>query len=136
MRWLLFNILFVASCAYAVRKGGPTERLTVAIFICARLATVLVRPSTPAHYYEFQWGIFVVDLITLIAMLAVSTGTQRWWPIWMSGLQGAALASHVVRLSPVVNAFAYFTVLALWAYPMLALLIIATWRTGRRATVT
>jgi hypothetical protein len=42
------------------------------------------------------------------------------------------VAGHVARASPIVMPYAYATILAIWSYPMLLLLIAATFRHQRR----
>lgn len=132
MRWILFNILFFGSCGYALRRGGPSERIAAIILALARAATVMVRSQRSDGFNTFQTGVFLVDLGEFVLLLALALGTKRWWPLWMTGLSAAAVVSHIVRLSPMVNSFAYYALIAFWMYPMLLLLIVATWRKGRR----
>lgn len=136
VRFLFFNLLFTASFGYAVVRGGAPERITAFLLLIARLLTIFVRSPAPATFTHVEIGIFLVDLGLFAALYTLSLVTTRFWPIWMSGLQGVSVLAHCAILVPPVNGFAYAIMVEFWAYPMLALLIVATRRHRLRLTRT
>lgn len=132
VRVILFYLLLGVSSLYALRRGGPSERITAVVLASDVLVTILVQYVGSGAYKRFQAGVFATDLTAFLLLLVVALLTKRWWPLWMAGLGGATVISHIVRLSPMVNSFAYYALIVFWMYPMLLLLIVATWRKGRR----
>ena len=66
------------------------------------------------------------------ALIVLSILSARYWPIWMTALQGCVALSHLVGFRRDIIAWAYGTMVASWSYMLLAILAIATWRHIRR----
>ena len=74
-----------------------------------------------------------VDLAVFVGFLWVALRSERFWPLWMAGLQLTAILGHVLKAIDVeLFARAYAAALVFWAYPMLLVLAIGTWRNQRR----
>jgi hypothetical protein len=133
VRWLAFNLMLLGCCGYALRRGGAPERLGSLIFLVAAALTVLGASPFGTRFHHVELGILVVDAAILFAFVALAIRSERFWPIWMAGLQTVEVLTHFARLvTPDIIPPTYGEAIALWSYPMLVLLAIGTWRHRRR----
>ncbi|MCM8732404.1 hypothetical protein ACFO8O_15680 [Hephaestia sp. GCM10023244] len=129
----VFNLLYVASCLFAMARGGAPERVGAGILILDfQLSHWLIAPLGAGRYLGVEWPMFGVDFGAFLALYALSLLSTRYWPIWMAAVQGCVALSHLAGLSPAVVPWAYGNFVALWAYALLAILGVATWRHRRR----
>jgi hypothetical protein len=115
--YLIFDPLFLACFAYAMWNGGAPERIGAAIFCAGVLLTLLEFPGVAAGFRTVETGIFVVDIVTLVAFLILALRAERFWPLWMAAFQALGTAGHLVKI---------------WSYPMLLVLALGTWRHRQR----
>jgi hypothetical protein len=128
--------LQLAASAYALVRGGAPERIVAVLMLVAYATSVLVQSQFPVRFHGVELGIFIVDCAMLAALLAVALRAERFWPIWMTGLQAVAVAAHLAKMvNPLVIPWAYAAMLAFWSHPMMLLLILGTWRHRRRMAV-
>ena len=129
---LLFAVLWLGACGYALARGGRPERITaVAFLVAAPLTTVTAHWAR--LYQAVEPSIFVIDLGLLAVILVVALWSARFWPMAMASLQGTDVLGHVARiLAPDTVPRAYYFVTAFWSFPMVALLGWGTWRHRRR----
>jgi hypothetical protein len=133
LRHGLFDILLLGTCGYALLKGGLPERLGALIALCGTLFTILVASTYLMRFRHVETGVFLVDLLVFAAFTCLADRSTRFWPVWIAGLQGATIIEHLVRLvAPGILPRAYMDAVALWSYPILALLLIGTVRHRRR----
>lgn len=136
LRLYLFVFLQLTVSIYALARGGMPERLVGGLMLVAFTASLLVQSQFPVRFHGVELGIFVVDCVMLAALLAVALRAERFWPIWMTGLQAVAVAAHLAKMvNPAVIPWAYAAMLAFWSYPMMAILVVGTWRHQRRMAV-
>lgn len=132
MRILAYNVLLFACFLYAMARGGAPERIGATVLLVGSLLTRALH-YTRQDFVSLEPALFAIDVAGFLAFLGLALAAERFWPICVTGLQGAALMSHIpVTLDDRNVAFAYAAVLALWAYPMLVLIIIATARHRQR----
>ena len=75
----------------------------------------------------------LVDVAVFLGFTWVALRSERFWPLWIAGLQLTAIFGHVLKAIDVqLFARAYAAALVFWAYPMLIILAIGTWRGQRR----
>jgi hypothetical protein len=129
----IFILLQLAVSAYALVRGGAPERIVAVLMWVAYVISILLQSQMPVRFHGVELGIFIVDCAMLAALLAVALRAERFWPIWMTGLQAVAVAAHMAKMvDPQVIPWAYAAMLAFWSYPMMALLAIGTWRHRKR----
>lgn len=133
MRHILFFIYLPLACGFALTRGGLPERIASVTILAGTAATLFVAPTLPYRFRHVEPGIFAVDLAMFLIFTGLALRSTRFWPIWIAGLQGATVVMHCARLiaSQVVPQ-AYMDAVALWSYPLIAILAIGTWRHGRR----
>jgi hypothetical protein len=49
-------------------------------------------------WYQPQYGIFIVDLLTLAALVVLAMRFDRYWPICAAGFQAVAVLTHLAFL--------------------------------------
>lgn len=130
--FVVFEALFVGTLAYAGLRGGAPERITALLFAVAYFLSLAQHAEHMNEFDRVNIGLFLVDLSLFAALYLLSLFTTRFWPIWMSAMQGLDVIAHVLPLVEPGPGYAYAIMVQFWAYPMQALLIVATWRHRRR----
>jgi nicotinamide riboside transporter PnuC len=129
----LFRVLLVLVALYALLRGKRDERQVGLIFVIGVIATELVLPPARERFASVETRLMIVDLAVFAGFLWVALRSERFWPLWMAGLQLTAILGHVLKAIDVeLFARAYAAALVFWAYPMLLVLAVGTWRNERR----
>lgn len=130
---IFFNLWLLVICGYAVIRGGAPERL-VAIFLAVAAATTfVVQRQASLVFHEVEIDILLIDVALLIALAVVALRADRFWPLWMIGFHGLTLMVHAAKAyEPNLVPLIYGLAVGKLAYPMLAILAVATWRHRRR----
>lgn len=133
---IFFELLWFATCIYAVARGGAPERVIGIAVFAAVVATNIVPYlwRKTAHFYTgVEFGIAVVDTALFIVAVAVAITSTRFWPMLLASMLGCELLGHLARpLGPDIIPPAYYVMVAIWGYPTLLLLVAGTWRHGVR----
>jgi len=134
MPWytILFYALLFGGLGYAVIRGGAPERLFALMCVAGFAVTLLVETPQPHAFRHVEFGVFFVDLAMFCALFVLSVFSTRFWPIWMTAMQGLTVLAHVMALMPEPSPFGYQAMEQFWSYLQLMLLIVATWRHRRR----
>ena len=128
-----FHLILVLTCGYALIKGRSDERWVAATCILASVATRLAISPLHQRYSGVEIGVFLVDVATLIAFTMVALRTQRFWPLWIAGLQLTTVLAHILKaIDTTLFPIAYAAAGRLWSYPILLILVVGTWRNSRR----
>jgi len=129
----LFRILLVLVALYALLRGKRDERQVGVIFVIGVIATELVLPPARLRFEGVETHLMLVDVAVFLGFTWVALRSERFWPLWIAGLQLTAIFGHVLKAIDVqLFARAYAAALVFWAYPMLIILAIGTWRGQRR----
>ena len=122
---ILFWSLCLGACAYALLLGGWEGRATTLIVLLASLATMAVNRWTSLHHRDDFWAstnqlVMMVDLATFLAMYAVASLSDRWWPVWVAAFQFNSVVAHIATIiDPAFSALLYQGYEGLWAIPLL-----------------
>ncbi|HEX9965917.1 MAG TPA: hypothetical protein VGB04_13160 [Allosphingosinicella sp.] len=131
--YIIFDVLFLATCIYAFWWGGAPERVGAAIYLMGVAFTQVAASGAASRFSSVEEGILAVDVAMLLALLVLTVRAERFWPIWVTALHAISTAAHAVRLSDAdVIPWAYAFALAFWSYPMLFLLALGTWNHQKR----
>lgn len=129
---ILFELLLCGSCGYALVRGTRDARIVAAVCIAASLASF----ALASRYSLMERGVLAVDLLALAAFTTVAMTSERFWPLWVSGLQLTAISGHLLKqLQSDLLPTAYAAALHFWSYPILIILAVAVWRSQRRQPV-
>ena len=127
-----FVVLFVV-CAYAFVRGRTDERAVAATCLAASIASVLVATQKASAYSHLEAGILLVDIGAFVAFTLVALKSERFWPLWVAGLQLTNSLAHLMKAVDLdLMPRAYAAAAVFWSYPILIIIIVGTWRSQRR----
>lgn len=131
MNVVVFNLLLLLVCGYALWRGGAPERIAAVLFAGAAAMTFA---SMYSYGFRAISGLYLlVDLALFVAIAALSLWADRFWPMWVAALQLIVLAAHGVRATnPELLPFIYYVATAKLAYPMILMLAVGTVRHRER----
>lgn len=132
--WVIFWILLVGTCGYALWRGGKYERIAASVFIAATFASFLSHSPVSGRYQGLEISDLVVDSTVLVAVVTIALTSDRFWPLWAAGLQLVDSMAHVMKfadaeLIPAV----YGAAERFWSYPILVILLVGAWRQHQRS---
>jgi hypothetical protein len=128
-----FWAFLLFTCGYALWRGRKYEQLSALIFIAASLVSVAAREPLHQRYLGIEVGDLVVDLVVLGALTAIALRSDRFWPLWVAGLQLTISMSHLLKaVQPDLVPLAYAAAERFWSYPTLLILFVGAWRQHRR----
>ncbi len=129
--WLLLGGI----AAYAFIRGRVDERLVALTCILATLITWLFNSPLSERFGRVENGVLVADLLALAGFTLVALRSDRFWPMWVAGLQLTTTMAHLFKAIEMdLMPQAYAAAARFWAYPIFLIIIIATWRGHRRRT--
>lgn len=131
--WVIFWIVLITSCGYALWRGRKYERVAAIVFIAATVLSLILHSPVQGRYHGLEISDLVVDTGVLVAVIAIALVSDRFWPLWVAGLQLVDSMSHLFKaidaeLLPAV----YGAAERFWSYPILIILFIGAWRQHRR----
>ncbi|NUS99895.1 MAG: hypothetical protein HOP96_02840 [Sphingomonas sp.] len=128
-----YSILFLV-CAFAFWRGRSDERIAAATCVAATFATNLVY-SPRGSFSGVEVGVFLVDAATFAAFTFLALRSERFWPLWLAGLQLTTVFSHMLKAVQLdLMPQAYAAAARFWVYPIFLIIVVGTWRSYRRRT--
>ena len=128
-----FHVVLLLVCGYALIAGKRDERVVAATCLLASLATRLMISPLSGRYSDVEMGVALVDVAAWAAFTFVALRSERFWPLWISGLQLTTSLAHILKaLDSDLFPIAYAAAGRFWAYPILIILAVGTWRRQRR----
>ena len=130
----VFRILLALVVLYAVTRGSRDERYVALICLFGAAVTTLVLSPLAERFQGVEMPVFAVDIAVFVGFLAVALRSERFWPLWVAGLQLTISLSHVFKaIEPNLLPLAYAAAERFWSYPTLVILFIGAWRQHRRS---
>lgn len=128
-----FRILLAVVAAYVLLRGRRDEREAGLVLVLGVIATHLVISPLKTRFASVETHVFAVDLIVFMGFLWVALRSERFWPLWIAGLQLTAIMGHVLKAVDIhLFSKAYAAAMVFWSYPIVLILAIGTWRSHRR----
>jgi hypothetical protein len=130
---VLFWLLLLVSCGYALWRGRRYERIAAVVFLSATIFSILGHAPVHSRYVGIETTDLIVDTAVLFAVIGIALVSDRFWPLWVAGLQLVDSMSHVMKavdatlVPPVYAAAERF-----WSYPILGILLVGAWRQHHR----
>jgi len=132
----LFRILLALVSLYALLRGRRDERLVSLILVAGVIATEFALPPVQERFRGVESTLLLVDSAVFLGFLWVSLRSDRFWPLWVAGLQLTSILGHVMKaIDSELFSRAYAAALVFWFYPMLLVIAIGTWRNARRTRI-
>jgi hypothetical protein len=130
---LTYWILLLAVSAYAFARGRLDERLAATICIAATVLTHIVHSPWRERFSSVEVGVLLVDAFALVAFVAIALRTDRFWPLWVAGLQLTSTLAHFLKAIELdLMPHVYAAAARLWVYPIFLIIVIGTWRASKR----
>ena len=130
--WLLLTI----TCGYSLWKGRSDERMAATVCIVASVVSVLVLSPLAKRYSGVETGELTVDLLVLAAFTYIALRSERFWPLWIAGLQQTASMAHILKSIEIgLMPEAYAAATRIWSYPILLIIAVGAWRNHKRHQV-
>lgn len=131
----IFLTLLVLSCGYAMWRGNRDARLVAMACCLATLATHFAIAPLRERYSSVEVGVLIVDSMTLLIFVLVALRSDRFWPLWVAGLQLTTAIGHLLKgVNIELLPHAYGAALRFWSYPILIILAVGVYRHHRRAS--
>jgi cyanate permease len=128
-----FRILLAFVAAYVLWRGSRDEREVGIVLVLGVIATHLVISPLKTRFASVETHVFAVDLIVFMGFLWVALRSERFWPLWIAGLQLTAIMGHVLKAVDIhLFSKAYAAAMVFWSYPIVLILAVGTWRSHRR----
>ena len=132
-RLLLFRALMYGVCGYALFRGKTEARIVALVFLIGDFATLALRSPLAPSYSSVETGVFAVDVACFLAFTYAAMISDRFWPLWVSGLQLTTSFGHVLKaIDSHLLPIAYAAALRFWSYPILIILAVGVWRSHQR----
>ena len=129
----LFRIMLAIVALYAFLRGRRDERIVSGIIVIGVIATHLVISPVQNRFAGVESAVMTVDLLVFVGFLWVALVSERFWPLWIAGLQLTTIIGHVLKLmDTTLFPRAYGAALVFWSYPIVLILAVGTWRSERR----
>lgn len=130
---LQYWIVLLAVSAYAFARGRRDERAAALVCIVATVATRFVHSELTVRFARMEPGVMLVDILALFAFTAIALRSDRFWPLWVAGLQLTTIMSHLLKSVHLeLMPYAYAAAARFWVYPIFLIIVIGTWRGQRR----
>lgn len=134
LRVLIYYALLLAVLGYAAARGGWAERAAVMIVLGGSILTQAVLSPLAHRFTGIEYSVLAIDILCLAGFTAIALRSDRYWPIWLAALQLIGVLAHLARLAdPGMMRTGYAFLLAVWSYPILALIAFGTWSRHREA---
>ena len=129
----IFWALLLLTCGYALWRGRRYEQWSALVCIAASIASVLFRVSDRSSYVGVENSDLIIDSLVLFAFIAIALRSDRFWPLWVAGLQLTISMSHLLKaIQPSLVPLAYAAAERFWSYPTLIIIAVGAWRQHRR----
>ena len=129
---IVFWALLAVVCACAMLRGRADERIAAGACAAATLLTHFVLGPLRIKYAGVEHGLVALDVAMLAIFIAVALRSARFWPLWVAGLQLTMSMAHVMKAIDVhLMPRAYAAAAVFWSYPILFIILVASWRTRR-----
>jgi len=129
----IFIPILFSVCLYAWWRGGPDERIVAVTCLAGTAATLLAISPLHGRYSGVEQGLMLVDLAVLAGFILVALRSDRFWPLWVAGLQLTTSIGHLLKgIDQELLPRAYGAALQFWSYPILVILVVGTYRRHRR----
>lgn len=130
---IAYLIVLAAVVLFAFWRGRADEKFAATVCVLATAATHVAWEPVIGSYSDLEIGVFVVDFGTLAAFTYLALRSDRFWPLWVAGLQLTTILSHLLKLVRLdLLPQAYAAAGRFWVYPIFLIIAAGTFSGARR----
>jgi hypothetical protein len=130
---LQYWTVLLAVSAYAFIAGRRDERAAAIVCILATIGSVLLNSGLAERFSRVEVGVFTVDVLAFAAFTGIALRTERFWPLWVAGLQLTTILAHLIKAVHLnLMPQAYAAAARFWVYPIFLVIVLGTWRSQHR----
>lgn len=127
-----FWTILLLTFGYALWRGRSDERIAATVCLLASVATRFAISPLSVRYTGIEFGLLMIDVAVLAAFIAIALRSQRFWPLWVAGLQLTNSLAHLMKIVELdLMPRAYAAAAVFWSYPILLIILVGTWRTHK-----
>ena len=120
--------VMLAICALALLIGRRLERWLAVATVAAWFISAAVQIPDRA---SVQWGIFTVDIVYLLILIALCTVERRVWILFMTAFQLLVVLTHVAFIIDLtLMQWSFFSAYYLWSDAELAAFAVGVAQAG------
>lgn len=128
-----YTALLFAIVAYIFVRGGTDERIVISTLLLGSISTFLLYVFFGQSFTALQVPMLINEATVLAVLLTVALWSKRFWPIPVASFQVAAFLSLLTPFfGENILSHGLGVAQGIWAYPQLAVLVLATVRGYRR----
>lgn len=128
IRQLVFGALLWSVCLYVFVRGDKIERIVaLGILLNVYLTFLLVSPFS-TRYAHIETSVMLTDVVLTGLFLGIALQSDRFWPMWLTAMQAIGTLAHLAPYVPHILPWTYGNATAIWMYPILIVLGVATHR--------
>lgn len=133
-RYIIFWALLLLTFGYALWRGRGDEKMAAGVALLATIVTQFVIPPQTLRYSGLQFSLVAIDIAVLATFVAIALRSERFWPLWVAGLQLTNSMSHLMKgIETDLLPRAYAAAAVFWSYPILLIILIGTWRSHQQS---
>lgn len=133
-RYIIFWALLLLTFGYALWRGRGDEKMAAGVALLATIITQFVIPPPTLRYSGLQFSLVAIDIAVLATFVAIALRSDRFWPLWVAGLQLTNSMSHLMKgIETDLLPQAYAAAAVFWSYPILLIILVGTWRGHQRS---
>jgi hypothetical protein len=130
--YIIYWAILLLICAFAFWRGRQEERIAAAACLVATIVTVWIIPPVALRYSAMDPAQLAIDGAMLATFVTIALRSERFWPLWVAGLQLTMSTSHLMKaIDSDLLPRAYAAAAVLWSYPILLIIFVGTWRAHR-----
>ena len=131
--WVLFWFILLGTCGYALWRGRKYERMAACVCLAATIISSCGHLLLRSTYVSVDSADVLIDSAVLAAFIGIALVSDRFWPLWVAGLQLIGSGSHLMRaIDENIVPHVYATAERFWSLPILLILFVGAWRQHRR----
>jgi hypothetical protein len=130
--YVIYWAILLLICAFAFWRGRQEERIAAGACLVATIVTVWIISPVALRYSAMDPAQLAIDGAMLATFVTIALRSERFWPLWVAGLQLTMSTSHLMKaIDSDLLPRAYAAAAVLWSYPILLIIFVGTWRAHR-----
>lgn len=128
---VLYVVVLPGVLGFALLRGGRSERHAAIAFTLAAAATQLA--VIGARWRAPDIPLMAVDAAFFVGLVWIAHRSRSFWPIWAAASQLVGTITHLAPgLQSGILPRAYIATAGVWAFPILAAILVGTMNHARR----